>query len=226
VFGDGVRVGANLGIVPEVSHNTNLGLAFELPPVPIGPLRIELTGFDRRSRDLIVLLGNGIFFTFDNVHTARSTGFQVAAAWEAPGDFFSLTGNITWQDFRNVSSDGAFAEYDGDRIPNRPYFFANGSARFALHDVSSPGDEIALTWTSRYVHAFLRGWESVGLAAYKDGVPAQWLQSLALTYLVRAGGLAVSSTLDVENVTDQKAYDFFGVQRPGRAVYFKGTIEY
>jgi hypothetical protein len=57
-------------------------------------------------------------------------------------------------------------------------------------------------------------------------VPTQWLQSVALTYLVRSGGVAVSSTLDVENITDQKAYDFFMAQRPGRAVYFKGAIEY
>lgn len=226
VFGDGVRVAANLGIVPEVSHNTNLGLALELSQGALGALRLEATGFDRRARDLIVLLGNGNFFTFDNVQSARSTGFEVAGAWGVPGDFLSLTGNATWQDFRNVSSEGAFADYDGDRIPNRPYFFVNGSMRFAVHEVSSPGDEIALTWTSRYVHGFLRGWESVGASDYKEGVPSQWLQSVALTYLVRSGGLAVSSTLDVENITDQRAYDFFGAQRPGRAVYFKGTIEY
>lgn len=226
VFGDGVRVAANLGIVPEVSHNTNLGLACEFAKGAYGAFRAEATGFDRRASELIALLGNGEFFIFDNVQSARATGFEFAAAWDAPGELLALTGNVTWQDFRNVSQDGPFAAYDGDRIPNRPYFFANGSARFALHDISSPSDELALTWTTRYVHAFLRGWESVGQTDYKQGIPAQWLQSVALTYLVRGGGLAVSSTIDVQNLTDQKAYDFFGVQRPGRAVYFKGMIEY
>ncbi|MET0594282.1 MAG: TonB-dependent siderophore myxochelin receptor MxcH [Polyangiaceae bacterium] len=226
VFGDGVRVAANLDIVPEVSHNTNLGLACELARGAYGAFRAEATGFDRRASELIALLGNGEFFIFDNVQSARSTGFEFAAAWDVPGDLLALTGNVTWQDFRNVSKDGPFAEYDGDRVPNRPYFFANGSARFALRDISSPSDELAFTWTTRYVHAFLRGWESVGQTDYKQEIPAQWLQSVALTYLVRGGGLAVSSTIDVQNLTDQKAYDFFGVQRPGRAVYFKGTLEY
>jgi hypothetical protein len=113
-----------------------------------------------------------------------------------------------------------------DRIPNRPYFFANGSARLALHDISAPQDELSVTWSTRYVHAFLRGWERLGLPDYKQTIPSQLSHGVGLTYLVRASGLALSSTLEMQNVTDEKLYDYFGVQRPGRSVYFKSTIEY
>ena len=226
VFGDGVRVVANLDLAPEGSHNTNLGFACELAGEAPGVMRIEVNGFDRRASDLIVLLGNGDFYIYQNVHAARSTGIEAAGSWESPGRLLALDGNVTWQSFRNVSSEGTFAEYDGGRIPNRPYFFANGSARFALHDISAREDELSVTWSTRYVHAFLRGWEQLGQPEYKRTIPSQLSHGVALTYLVRSNGLTVSSTLEMQNLSDEKIYDYFGVQRPGRSVYFKGTIEY
>jgi len=30
----------------------------------------------------------------------------------------------------------------------------------------------------------------------------------------------------VDNVTNERAYDFFGVQRPGRGFFFKTTAEF
>jgi hypothetical protein len=34
-----------------------------------------------------------------------------------------------------------------------------------------------------------------------------------------------TSSLELQNLTNEPAYDFFGVQRPGRAVYAKSTLE-
>jgi hypothetical protein len=33
-------------------------------------------------------------------------------------------------------------------------------------------------------------------------------------------------TGEIDNITGEKAYDFFGVERPGRAFYFKTTVEH
>jgi vitamin B12 transporter len=78
-----------------------------------------------------------------------------------------------------------------------------------------------LIWASRYVHAFFRGWEGIGTD--KLSVNAQLLHSLALTYLIKGDLTTFSFTGEVQNLTDQAAYDFFGVPRPGRAFYFKAT---
>jgi len=226
VFGDGVLVIANLELAPEVSHNVNLGFTVDARETPAGAWRADVNGFLREADQLIVLLGNDRVFSYQNVFGARSLGVEGALGWTSPGEYVALDGNVTYLDFRNTSSEGTFGDFEGDRIPNRPYLFANASARFQLREVAAANDELALTWNTRYVHEFFRGWESVGLREFKQVVPSQLLHSLALTYLVRGDPVALSFTGEVQNITDQPAFDFFGVQRPGRAFYFKTTAEF
>ncbi|MFY0530479.1 TonB-dependent siderophore myxochelin receptor MxcH [Archangium gephyra] len=223
-FGDGVLVAPNPELQPETSHNLNVGLAAELPGTAAGAFRGELQGFLRLTDQLIVLLGSDNAFAYRNVYAARSVGLEASGGWTLPGDFLSLEGNATWQDFRNTSGEGAFGGFLGDRIPNRPYFFANASARLRREALVSPGDELSLVWNLRYVHAFFRGWESVGLRDSKQGVPSQTQHFLALTYVARGNPVTLGFTAEVQNLMDEKAYDFFGVQRPGRAFYFKTTL--
>ncbi|WP_428264826.1 TonB-dependent siderophore myxochelin receptor MxcH [Haliangium sp.] len=226
VFGDGVLVIANLGLVPETSHNLNLGLVLDTDETAWGVWRTDVNGFLRAAEQLIVLLGNDRVFSYENVFDARSLGVEAAAGWTSPGRHLAVDGNLTYVDFRNTSREGTFADFAGDRIPNRPYLFANAAVRLQLHEVAAVGDELALIWNTRYVHGFFRGWESVGLGEYKQRIPAQRLHSLALTYLVRGDPIALSFTGEAQNLTDQPAFDFFGVQRPGRAFYFKTTAEF
>lgn len=225
VFGDTVLILSNLELAPETSHNANLGFAIEAPDTAAGGLRLDVNGFLREADQLIVLLGNDRFFSYQNVFGARSLGAEAAAGWTSPGQRIVLDGNVTYQDFRNTSSQGTFGNFDGDRIPNRPYLFANGAARLRLGGLATTNDEAALAWSTRYVHEFFRGWESVGLREFKQVVPSQLLHSLALTYSVGGNPLALSFSAEVQNLTNEPAFDFFGIQRPGRAFYFKTTAE-
>lgn len=168
-----------------------------------------------------MLVGDDEAATYQNVYSARSLGVELSAGWTAPGDYLALDANATWVDFRNTSSEGAFASNEGERIPNRPYLFATGSARLQQRQLAAANDELALTCTSRYVHAFYRGWE--GLGTNKLSVPAQLVHAIALTYLVRGQPAELSFTAEAENVTDAAAFEVFGVPRPGRAFYFKAT---
>jgi outer membrane receptor for ferrienterochelin and colicin len=175
----------------------------------------------RNAEDLIVVVGGDKDAQYQNVYNARSLGVELAAGWTSKRDWVVLDGNFTYVDFRNTSTKGAFAAFDGDRIPNRPYLFGNGSARLQARNVASPRDQLSLAWNTRYVHQFQRGWD-VG-SINRQGVPSQLLHSLALIYEVRNDERALSFTGEVQNLTDQAAYDFFGVLRPGRAFYFKAT---
>lgn len=62
-----------------------------------------------------------------------------------------------------------------------------------------------MTWTTRYVHEFFRGWE--GLGTDKLTVDSQLLHSLALIYLVGGDGASLSFTAEIQNITDQAAFD-------------------
>jgi hypothetical protein len=91
--------------------------------------------------------------------------------------------------------------------------------------LAAPGDELSLSWYGNYVGSFFRSWESAGRSDYKLEIESQWLQSVALTYVLRSA-VTTSLTFDVQNFLDTRAYDFLGVQRPGRTFSIKGTIEY
>lgn len=225
VFGDAALVLANLELEPERSHNLNVGLTVDARELRSGSYRAEVTGFLREAKQLIVLLGNERSFSHQNVFGARSIGVEAAAGWTAPGDYLALDGNVTYLDFRNTSDEGTFGDFAGDRIPNRPYLFATGTADLRFSEVAMPNDEITIGWSTRYVHEFFRSWESVAQVESKQVIPSQVLHSLAATYLVRRA-LTVSSTFEVQNLTDEATFDFFGAQRPGRAYYFKGTAEF
>jgi TonB family protein len=225
VFGDNILVGANLELAPEASHNANLGMTLDARAARTGRLRAGLNGFLRDAHQLIILIGNERTQFHQNVFGARSLGVELAASWSSPGEHVAFEGNLTYQSFRNTSAEGPFGGFEGDRIPNRPYLFANGSARFQLRDLVVPRDEVAFTFTTRYVHDYLRGWESVGLRDQKHAVPSQLVHGCGLTFVARGQPWVWSSTLEIQNLTNEAVFDYFGVQRPGRAVYVKVTAE-
>lgn len=225
VFGDGRLTVANYELEPEVSHNFNLGVGLTDLWLGEHALRGEFNGFLRDTDKLIQGLPLGTErLQFHNVWSSRAVGLEASAGWTSPGRFLWLDGNVTWVDLLNTSSRGPFADFDGDRVPNRPWFYANASARVQVSGMSAANDELSLTWYATYVHDFFRSWESAGRSDYKIVIDAQLLHSAVLTYLV-AGERTFGTTLEVQNVTDARAYDFIGVQKPGRAYFFKATFE-
>lgn len=222
VFGDGVQIVDNPDLVPETSHNANLGGRVERES-GIGRWTVDCTGFLRAADDLILLLGNDRVFSYQNVFAARATGIEASVGWTSPARWFAVEGNATWLDFRNTSSEGVFADFEGDRIPNRPHRFANAAAHVRVPDLTTAGDVATVDWNMRYVGAFFRSWESAGLREFKQSIPAQWVHTVGVGWRVPPPwGVALSA--EVQNVFGAQAFDFFGVQRPGRAVFFKTEL--
>jgi outer membrane receptor protein involved in Fe transport len=226
IFGDVVDTNANLELQPEVSHNFNLGVKGDVR-TPSGRWQGEVTGFLRETDDLILALpASGNRFRNENVFAARSIGVEGSARWTSLDDLVSLEGNATYLDFRNRSETGPLAPFEGDRIPNRPYLFANGSARIQLETLLSRRDRVSLEWDTRFVDDFFQFWESAGTRESKRIIPDQLLHSLALIYRIQYGERSVSLTAQSSNLADAQAYDFYGAERPGRAVSFKATITF
>jgi vitamin B12 transporter len=226
IFGNGSQVVDNLELRPERSHNLNLSLTLDLPQSRAGSFDANLNTFVRDAENLIVLLGSDLVFSYQNVFGARSTGLEAAVSWSAPGDAVELSGNFTYLDFRNTSSSGTFGEFEGNRIPNRPFLTGNGSVRLRREQLAVSGDELSLVWYVRYVHEFFRSWESVGRRDLKATIASQLTHAVALTYLVEHDSFELGLTGEVQNLTDARVFDFFGVQRPGRAYYVKSTAKF
>ena len=228
MFGNGVNIIENIDLNPERSHNVNLSFLVRGAQAKSGTYSGNLTGFFRDADDLILLIGRTDIFRYENAYKARVYGVEGATSWLAPGDFVELGLNATYQEYQNNSTEGSFSQFKGERIPNKPYLFGNATARFLWEGIVSPSDQISFTWYSRYTHEFLRFWESVGSEnGAQPTVPNQFVHSAVLNYLVKlSSGHEFYFSAECQNLTNEKVYDFYRVQRAGRAIYGKFGITY
>ena len=225
LFGNGSLIVPNLSLEPEKSHNANLKLDYSSNITASGRWNIGINGFLRSTDRLIVLLSDNEIFKYQNVFAARSAGIEAAGFWKSSDNRITIEGNTTWQSFRNNSSRGEFGRFNGDRIPNRPYLFANLRANYQVPTVFNEMNNLTIFLGNRYVHEFYRGWESVGLERFKEKIPSQFTQNIGLTYEFPLQSAKASITGEVQNLADAQVYDFFGVQKPGRAFYIKLTTQ-
>jgi len=226
-FGDGGLVADNLQLAAERSHNYNLGAFVESAPTSLGTFEAKLSGALRRVQSMIVLINAGAYYQYTNVLAARVLAAHASARYRNVADWLGLELSAGYEDMRNTSRVGPGKLFYGDRIPNQPQFQAGGAVSLRARDLVTSGDSLDLVYGVRHVRKFLRGWESAGGEdAVKLDVPGQTLHSLSLTHVTQGAAMALASTFEVQNLGDAKAFDFYGVQRPGRSFFWKTTLEY
>ncbi|HKO49832.1 MAG TPA: TonB-dependent siderophore myxochelin receptor MxcH [Polyangiaceae bacterium] len=225
VFGDGALTQANLELRPEVSHNLNAGAAGRIEAPRTGSLRGEINLFYRDTEDLIRRTGAALYYSFQNVARARTFGVEASARIANRGDRVSLDVAATILDSRNRSTSGPYAAQEGDRIPNRPFAFGSATLTVRWPALVLSNDVLSTGWTTRYIHEFYRNWESLGARESKAMIPSQLVHTASVVYELTSPGATVATSFELQNVTDERSYDFFGVQRPGRAAFFKIMLQ-
>ncbi|MEM6735953.1 MAG: carboxypeptidase-like regulatory domain-containing protein [Bacteroidota bacterium] len=229
VFGDGNFIIRNLELEAERSHNLNLSAIVRNSTNSKIQWRVETAGFVRSISNLIFLVAaTDRTSAFDNVNEATSIGIEVAGELSGLVDGLKISLNSTYQDFYNSASEGGFARFEGERIPNTPYFFANSSVNYSLPKKLVGDQSINIYWSSRYVHSFFLGWESGGRnnPEFKFTIPNQHLHHAGMNYRMPLKSVKMTLTGDVQNVLNRNVFDFFGVQRPGRAYYLKIVTQF
>jgi hypothetical protein len=196
----------------------------ELTP-SVGRISFEATGFLRRTNNLLVrlLAQDRVHTIYQNLFEAHTVGVDGSLAWESAARWLALQANATIQDQRNASNTGPFAPFEGQRVPNRPWFFANASATLRIPRFGTDHAEFSISWFTRYVHKFLPGWEETTRADDRNRIPGQLTHALSLLYSVN-GPYRIDFALDLTNLTNARVYDVLGVQKPGRAAFFKVTL--
>jgi vitamin B12 transporter len=125
----------------------------------------------------------------------------------------------------NRSDEGTFRDFEGDRIPNRPYLFGSWGTRARIPGLPGRDDTLEPFYHGRYVHEFFRSWESQGLRSSKQVVATQVTHAVGVVWSLSGEIAGGSVTFEIDNLTDAEAYDNYGVQRPGRGYYLKLTGE-
>ncbi len=219
VFGDGFLLKSNPGLLPEKSYNGNLGFLFNTR-INKFQLRLDSNIFLRESENFIAIRSEGIFSKYYNTAAARSTGIEgeIKTVYK---DVIFLDINATYQNIidRNVGQNSQIDFLKNQRIANIPYLFGNVRIGGNLKDIFSSKDQLTLSWNSYYVHEYPLTSFVEGSPEERDIIPKQFSHSIQLGYSFKNGTYNVSA--QVRNFTDEKVYDNFEIQQPGRAFYIK-----
>lgn len=226
LFGDGQFISNNMDLKPERSHNINLEFAYKSHAK--AKWYIQPNFFMRRIKDLIFLNigatdGDNVY---QNIVDAVSTGVEFLAGWTSQNDKLSLNFNTTYQKYYNNSEDGLYGAFYTERIPNMPYFFANAGASYSFKNILLKNSQLNPFWNMRYIHNFYNSWESAGSKDSKKTTPSQQVQSIGLTYKLKIKEYEWAVTGEVQNLFDQNVYDFYRIQKPGRAFYVKLILQF
>ena len=217
LFGNYYYIRPNPMLIPEQSHNANVSFHYKGATTSA-----ELGGFYRKTNDNIYLLVSRFYAQYQNLLRAETKGIEFEGSL-VPVKNLTTTISATFQDIRNKSANANSGTVDdryyNARLPNIPYFFCNVNVAYQFNKIFNSNDKLQLALNSYYVNEFYLYWAVDGSKDTKLVVPTQFIQDVNLTYTPVKDKFSVS--LDVNNLLNNKAYDNFNVQKPGRAIYIK-----
>lgn len=229
LFGDGDLEAGKSSLKPERSDNFNFNLSYDKQFGNHG-LYLESSLIYRNTNDYIrrtlSTVSNKNYGTYENHGRVETKGFNVSLRYnyrklfDLGGTFNNM--NARDKESKRSSSSGQNSLTNGQRIPNQPYTYANFDINIHWHDLLSKGNVLTVSWDSFYQHEFPLHWEKFGDPSTKIRVPTQFSHNLSLTYSLKHGKYNVS--LNCRNITDEKLYDNFSLQKAGRAFYGKLRI--
>lgn len=216
-FGDFLDISPNPGLLPETSHNINSGILCNGKKIGI-----ECNAFYRNTDHIIYLKTSRFTSQNQNLLKAETKGMEVDVLYK-PFKFISISTNATFQDIRNKSSvensGTTDNRYYNARMPNIPYFFGNAEIRFCRENSGKHLHLIQVWWNMHYVHAFYLYWATDGGKDQKAIIPMQFVQNAGISIMLLKNTLTVSAELF--NLADEKVFDNFNIQKPGRNLSFK-----
>ena len=112
----------------------------------------------------------------------------------------------------------------GEVMPNVPSLFADFDATVYLHGVLGKGSVLSLGYDGTFVQEFCYYSAKIGANKGDYTVPDQLSHSISLACSMDDGRYNVA--LECRNVTDERLYDNFSLQKPGRAFYMKLRVRF
>ena len=231
MFGDGLIQQRNPDLKPESSRNLNLGLSF-IRTFGAHQLSADGNFIYRYTTDFIL---KGVSLTsnpttgYENLGKVLTKGVEAAVRYNYK-DLFHMGANFTYQDITDQqryekTKDSFVGEgitenitYK-ERLPNIPYLFANADAGFRFHDLFWRNSVLTFDYNLNYIHSYYLSFPGLGAKSSKKVIPEQFSHDLALGYSMDNGKYSV--VVECTNLTNQKLYDNYRLQKPGRAFNVK-----
>ena len=229
MFGDDDLETGDISLRPENSDNVNLNLSYN---ETFGKHSVYVEGglIYRNTKDYIQrnisdLSGGKYGATYVNHGRVETKGYNISVRYGF-ANWVSVGGNFTQMNVRdNVKTVTSGTNQEsltyGARMPNLPYQFANSDVTFYWRNLWKKGNTLSVTYDNLYMHSFPLYSEAVGSES-EFVVPTQFSHNLTLSYGIQNGRYNIS--FECRNLTNEKLYDNFSLQKAGRAFYGKVRV--
>ena len=229
MFGDEDLETGDISLKPENSDNVNLNLSYN---ETFGKHSVYVEGglIYRNTKDYIQrnisdLSGGKYGATYVNHGRVETKGYNISVRYGF-ANWVSVGGNFTQMNVRdNVKTVTSGTNQEsltyGARMPNLPYQFANSDVTFFWRNLWKKGNTLSVTYDNLYMHSFPLYSEAVGSES-EFVVPTQFSHNLTLSYGIQNGRYNIS--FECRNLTNEKLYDNFSLQKAGRAFYGKVRV--
>ncbi len=219
ILGSGQFVRANPNLKAEVSDNFNVGFISQLKISNLY-MKSEINGFYRSAADFISYDPDRVITgIYKNTNRVEVAGIESALSlnW---GESFDFEINGTYQDIIDKTktlADGTKNSEIGNRLPNKPYLYAN--LRTGFNHVTNDYNKFSVHWSSHFVEHYFLYPEDSGVKEFKRDIPTQLTHDINLEYSMNYG--AYNIAFNATNIFDEQIYDNYNIQKPGRAFYLK-----
>lgn len=225
MFGDEDLEMGEISIRPENSDNVNLNISYSKS---FGKHNIYIEGGlvyrdtkDYIQRNIADLSGGKMAATYINYGKVLTKGINASARYSF-SNWLSIGGNFTKMDVRDnqelaIGTSQPNLAYK-ERMPNIPYMFADSDINLYWHNLFEKGNTLTFTYDNQYLHSFSYYSQVIGSSSDYI-VPNQFSHNISLSYSMKKGRYNIS--LECRNLTDEKLYDNFSLQKAGRAFYGK-----
>ena len=229
MFGDEDLETGDISLKPENSDNVNLNLSYN---ETFGKHSVYVEGglIYRNTKDYIQrnisdLSGGKYGATYVNHGRVETKGYNISVRYGF-ANWVSVGGNFTQMNVRdNVKTVTSGTNQEsltyGARMPNLPYQFANSDVTFYWRNLWKKGNTLSVTYDNLYMHSFPLYSEAVGSES-EFVVPTQFSHNLTLSYGIQNGRYNIS--FECRNLTNEKLYDNFSLQKAGGAFYGKVRV--
>ena len=231
MFGDEDLESENISIRPENSNNINVNLSYTKT---FGKHSVYVEGgfIYRNTQDYIQrniqdLSGGKENATYINYGKVLTKGFNISARYGF-SKWLSIGGNFTKMDVRDneeyqIGSMGNSVKNLAykSRMPNVPYIFSDSDINFYWHGLFKKGNVLTVTYDNLYLHSFSYYSQAIGKKS-DFVVPNQFSHNLTVSYSIQKGRYNFS--FECRNLTNEKLYDNFSLQKAGRAFYGKVRV--
>ncbi len=225
LLGNGVTILPNLALKPESSNNLNIGV-FGAISSGDHAFTYEAGYFMRFVKDYIrasVSEREGLM-QYENVPAVHIHGVDVELGYSWRNALrISLNGSYSdARDQRKYKTDGKPSATYRNRVPNKPWLFANAEASYTFRDLISKQDKLRIGFIYQWIHWYFLNWEAYGALESKARIPEQNICTLQLTYSLKKDRYSIS--LECDNLFDATVYDNYMLQKPGRSFTAKFRI--